>query len=214
MRFRAAVALRIAIILPFLLPLVPFGPALAAGPVPQLLKSGEILRGHFVQDRQLAGFAKPLRTEGTFVLVPGRGLIWRALTPFQNNTVITPEGIFGQANGQETMRLPASRMPGLARLYDVIGGALSGNIAPLEQTFAVARSEVAGGWQLSLTPLHPDNLAVSGIKSLVVTGSRFVETIEIDKGGGDVDRLRFVDQTAAVAPLSSDETRLLGALHK
>ena len=110
MRFRAAVALRIAIILPFLLPLVPSGPALAAGPVPQLLKSGEILRGHFVQDRQLAGFAKPLRTEGTFVLVPGRGLIWRALTPFQNNTVITPGRISGNATRTNVRSSPAPSM--------------------------------------------------------------------------------------------------------
>jgi hypothetical protein len=214
MRFRAATALRIAMTVSFLLLASPIDAALAADSVPQTLKNGETLRGHFVQDRQLAGFAKPLRTEGIFVLVPGRGLIWRATAPFQNTTVITPEGILGQVNGQETMRLPASRMPGLAHLYDVLGGALSGNIAPLEQTFAVKRSDVAGGWQMLLTPLHPDNPAMSQIKSLTVAGHQFVETIEIDKDGGDVDRLSFSDQGTATSPLTADETSLLGAFHK
>jgi hypothetical protein len=198
----------------FLLLSAPTDLAHAADSVPETLKSGEILRGRFVQDRQLAGFAKPLRTEGMFVLVPGRGLIWRATSPFQNTTVITPEGVLGQVNGQETMRLPASRMPGLAHLYDVLGGALSGNIAPLEQTFSVKRSEVAAGWQMLLTPLHPDNAAISQIKSLTVAGHRFVETIEIDKDGGDVDRLTFLDQSTATSPLTSDEKGLLGALNK
>ena len=210
MRFRAIASL--AISAAFLLFATPGFIAFAADP--QTLKAGESLRGRFVQERQLAGFAKPLRTEGTFVLVPGRGLIWRALTPFQSTTVITPDGILGQVNGQETMRLPASRMPGLGHLYDVLAGALSGDTTPLEQTFAVARTENAGGWQLVLTPLHPDNPAMSQIKSLTVTGHRFVEAIEMDKDGGDIDRLSFLDQVASAAPISADEKRLLGTLHK
>jgi hypothetical protein len=214
MRFRAAASLLVVITASFLMPEALYSRALAADPTPQTMKTGEILRGRFVQERQLAGFAKPLRTEGTFVLVPGRGLIWRAITPFQNTTVITPTGILGQANGQETMRLPASRMPGLGHLYEALGGALSGNIAPLEQTFAVKHSETSGGWQLVLTPLHPDNPAMSQIKSLTVSGHRFVETVEMNKDGGDVDRLSFLDQAVEASPPSPDETRLLGALNK
>ncbi|MGD0144007.1 MAG: LolA-related protein [Rhizomicrobium sp.] len=198
----------------FLLLIALPGLALAAATIPQTLKSGEVLRGRFIQDRQLAGFAKPLRTEGTFVLVPGRGLIWRAETPFRNTTVITPEGILGQVNGQETMRLPTSRMPGLGHLYDVLGGAVSGNIAPLGQVFAVKRSEVAGGWQMYLTPLHPDNPQMSQIKSLTVVGHRFVETIEVDKDGGDVDRLSFLNQSVVATRLTADEITLLGTLGK
>jgi hypothetical protein len=161
MRFRAIVSW--AMTVSFLLSATPDGAA--ADVTPQTLKSGEILRGRFVQERQLAGFAKPLRTTGTFALVPGRGLIWRALTPFQDTTVITPDGILGQVNGRETMRLPASRVPGLGHLYEVLGGAVSGNTAPLEQTFDVKRSDLPESWRLLLTPLHPDNPAMSQIKS-------------------------------------------------
>jgi hypothetical protein len=186
MRFRAIVSW--AMTVSFLLSATPDGAA--ADVTPQTLKSGEILRGRFVQERQLAGFAKPLRTTGTFALVPGRGLIWRALTPFQDTTVITPDGILGQVNGRETMRLPASRVPGLGHLYEVLGGAVSGNTAPLEQTFDVKRSD------------------------LTVTGHRFVDSVEVDKDGGDIDRLSFLDQTVVAAPPSADETSLLGAIHK
>jgi hypothetical protein len=210
MRFRAIVSW--AMTVSFLLSVTPDGAA--ADVTPQTLKSGEILRGRFVQERQLAGFAKPLRTTGTFALVPGRGLIWRALTPFQDTTVITPDGILGQVNGRETMRLPASRVPGLGHLYEVLGGAVSGNTAPLEQTFDVKRSDSPESWRLLLTPLHPDNPAMSQIKSMTVTGHRFVDSVEVDKDGGDIDRLSFLDQTVVAAPPSADETSLLGAIHK
>ena len=58
----------------------------------QTLEVGQVLRGHFVQERHLKGFNAPLRTEGSFVLAPGKGLIWRAEKPFAVTTVITAAG--------------------------------------------------------------------------------------------------------------------------
>lgn len=198
----------------FLLLAIPlFSPARAAD-LPQTVKPGEVLRGQFIQDRQLAGFSKPLRSEGTFVLIPGRGLIWRAQTPFQNTTVITPEGILQLANGLEAMRLPAGRMPGLGQLYEVLGGAVAGDVAPLAQIFAVKRGADANGWQLVLTPLHPDNSGMSQIKSLIVSGRQFVDAVVLDKDGGDVDRLSFLDQVVTATSPTPEENSLLEALHK
>ncbi len=184
----------------------------AAGP--QVVKTGQILRGRFTLNRRLAGFAKPLRSEGDFALIPGRGLIWHAQTPFENVTVITADGVSTRVNGQETMRLPASRVPGIGHLYDVLGAAVSGNIAPLQHDFEVSRSEDEGGWHLALTPLRSDNAAMSQIESLTISGHRFVESIEIDKAGGDVDQVSFVSQTVDTAMPTAEESSLLATLHK
>lgn len=200
-------------ILPLFCVLIAFAglsPAHAADTTVQSIAPGDVLRGRFVQERVLAGFARPLRAEGTFVLIPGSGLIWRGTKPFANTTVITPDGILQLANGEEAMRLPASRLPGISQLYDVLGAALSGNIAPLQRTFAVVKSSAATNWRMMLTPLHPENLP---LKSLTLSGSRFVDSVEIDKGG-DTDRITFLDQAAMPANLSGEEKSLLGSLHK
>ena len=42
-------------------------------------------------------------------------------------TVISPNGIFQQAEGDEAVRLPAARMPFMAQLYDMMSGALGGD---------------------------------------------------------------------------------------
>jgi hypothetical protein len=188
------------------------GHADAAGP--QVVKTGQILRGRFTLNRRLTGFAKPLRSEGGFSLIPGRGLIWHAQTPFESVTVITADGVSTRVNGQETMRLPAARMPGIGHLYEVLGGAVSGNVAPLQQDFGISRTTDAAGWHLVLTPLHPDRLAMSQIQSLAVIGHRFVDSIEIDKAGGDVDQLSFVGQTVETAMPTAEERALLETLHK
>ena len=46
------------------------------------LASGEVLRGRFTQQRSLQGFNAPLTSTGSFILAPGRGVLWRAETPF------------------------------------------------------------------------------------------------------------------------------------
>ena len=186
----------------------------AADVAPQTVTVGQVLRGHFVQNRQLAGFSKPLRSEGTFVLVPGRGLIWRGEKPFQNTTVLTSGGILQFADGQEAMRLPASRLPGLSHLYEVLGAAVSGNIKPLQQTFAVAQSAEGAQWRIVLTPLHPENPAMAQLKTLTLTGGRFVDSVEVERSGGDVDRIAFSDHDVSAMNLTAAEKALLGALGK
>lgn len=190
------------------------GAAHAGDAAPETISAGKILRGHFVQERKLSGFANALHTEGEFVLVPGTGLIWRAQKPFANTTVITPDGILQYVNGSEAMRLTAAKVPGLSHLYDVLDAAVSGNIAPLRRAFSVSQSSGADTWRLVLTPLDPGKAAAAALKSVTLTGNRFVDTAEVDEGGGDVDRMTFLDQNIASADLSAGDKALLGALHK
>lgn len=190
------------------------GLARAAETAPDPLLAGQVLRGHFVQERQLAGFAKPLRSEGTFVLIPGSGLIWRGEKPFANTTVITSGGILQLNSGRQAMRLSASRLPGLGQLYQVLGGALSGNIKPLQQTFTVNQSADENGWRVELKPLNPNSQAMSQLKGLILKGGRFVESVEVDRTGGDVDHITFSSHNISKADLSPDEKSLLKAAGK
>jgi hypothetical protein len=184
------------------------GSARAAEMRPDMLQAGELLRGHFVQERQLAGFSRPLKSAGSFVLAPGRGLIWRTETPLVDTTVITPNGILQIVNGKEAMRLPVARLPVVGRFYDVLGGALTGNTGPLDSVFKVERQADAAQWHLTLRPAWPDDPALGQIVAITVTGTHLVDAIEIQKQGGDTDRLSFSDQAKTVGDLSADEADL------
>jgi len=144
--------------------------------------------------------------------VPGTGLIWRGEKPFANTTVITSGGIVQLSGSQEAMRLPASQLPGLAHLYEVLGAALSGDIAPLRQTFTVAQISDVNHWQIVLTPLQ--NTAATQLKSLTLAGHHFVESVEIDRDGGDVDHIAFSDQNVVRGEPTADEKALLQTMHK
>ena len=123
---------------------------------PERVTAKEVLRGRFTQERVLAGFSKPLVSTGTFVLVPGRGLIWQSESPFRTTVVVTDAGITQLVDGQEAMKVPASRLPGLSPLYRAMAAAISGDTAGLEKSFAVARNNDATHWSVRLVPSGVD----------------------------------------------------------
>ncbi|HXP98090.1 MAG TPA: LolA-related protein [Telmatospirillum sp.] len=191
----------LAVVLMVLLPLS----AWCAGPS-QTLEAGQVLRGRFVQERHLKGFNAPLRTEGHFVLVPGRGLIWLAETPFAVTTIITAQGLVQAVGGAETMRLPSARLPFLSRLYDMLGGVLGGDWRAIETDFAATRSGDAGHWQMELSPRQTPDQITMPFRSITAKGGRFLdEVILLKADGGDFDQLRFLDQSLSATPLSADE---------
>ena len=195
---------KFAVLLLCLLPLS----AQAAGPEGGL-QAGQVLRGRFVQERHLQGFNAPLRSEGRFVLAAGKGLIWRAEKPFAVTTAISPAGLAQEVGGNETMRLPSSRLPFLSRLYDMLGGALGGNWQALEHDFTVEKSGEAKSWQVVLTPRNgPDPMSMP-FASITAKGSRFVDGVRISKPDGDYDELTFLDQALSNDSLSPEESAAL-----
>lgn len=176
------------------------------------LAVGETMRGRFVQERFLKGFAAPLRTEGHFVLSPGRGLIWSAESPFAITTVITPAGLTQEVQGTERLRMAAAQLPFLSRLYAVLGGALAGDWKALDGMFMTENGSGASGeqdnWRMVLVPVNAGDPAMP-FSRITVTGDRFVGTVQLDKRDGDLDRLTFLDQALVSGPLAEGETRLL-----
>ncbi len=173
-----------------------------------ILKPGEALRGKFLQERRLQGFDAPLKTEGSYLLSPASGLLWRAEKPFAVVTMINGDGLVQLANGQETLRLPAARLPFLSRLFAVFEGALLGDWRKLSDQFTVAQSGNERDWTLALTPLKNGDAEVMPISRINVSGGRFVQKVEIVRVNGDSDRITFSDQTVVQDKPTPDEIQL------
>jgi len=190
--------------------LVLASPAAADDMAPTVARD-EILRGKFSQERFLTGFRAPLHSEGTFVLAPERGLIWRVASPFPTVTVITPAGLVQKSDGTEPVRLSASRAPQFAVLYGLLDKTLRGDWQALRARYDVRIGRDAGTWQVDLKPRDAAGPAAP-FESATVTGGRFAETVALHRPGGDVDRLRFTAQTLSSGPLLPEESSLFAAV--
>ena len=190
-------------------------PGRAAPPVEGTtrLLEGQILRGRFEQERHLEGFQTPLKSSGTFLLVPGRGLVWRTEQPFAVTTVISPAGLMQEVHGRETMRMPTAKLPFMSKLYAMLSGTMTGDWSALASAFNVVRTPEANGWSLQLTPLNPDdpNLPIQSIRA---RGGRLLDQIELVKPHGDRDRLVFLNQKIETARPAAQEAALLEAANQ
>jgi hypothetical protein len=187
-------------------------PGWAAPPVEGTirLQEGQILRGRFEQERYLQGFQTPLKSTGTFLLVPGRGLLWRTEQPFAVATVIGPAGLMQEVRGRETTRISAAKLPFMSKLYAMLSGTMTGDWSALASAFKVVRTPDVKGWKLELTPLKADdpNLPIQSIRA---RGGRLLAEIELLKPHGDRDRLEFLDQKIETAQPTAQEAALLEA---
>jgi len=174
------------------------------------LREGQLLRGRFEQERYLEGFQTPLKSSGTFLLVPERGLVWRTELPFAITTVIGPGGLMQEVRGRETTRIPAAKLPFMSKLYAMLSGTMTGDWSALASTFKVVRTPEAKGWNLRLTPLEADdpNLPIQAIHA---RGFRLLAEIELVKPHGDRDRLVFLNQKIETAQPAAQEAALLAA---
>ncbi|HET7594733.1 MAG TPA: outer membrane lipoprotein carrier protein LolA [Stellaceae bacterium] len=184
------------------------GAVVAQPQQPRPLQPGDAINGRFMQERHLTGVDAPLRSEGSFLLAAGKGLIWRGEKPFATMVVITPAGILQTVNGAEVQRLPATRLPFLARFYDMLSGALAGDWSAMEHDFTVARQSEGDSWKIVLTPSRGDDPAAAQLRSITVTGAKFVDAVEIRRANGDWEHLRFFDQALTSTPLAPDDARL------
>jgi|SRR5579863_76172 len=173
------------------------------------LAPGQTLRGRFVQTRRLIGLPSPLTSDGSFVLAPGRGLIWRLEHPLQTTTVITPSGIRQLINGSQVQQIEAAKVPFIASFYDMLGGTLAGDLAALRRDFAIKTIGDRNSWNTVLTPIRPDDPVAAMLASIVITGGKMVDSVSITRANGDTERLTFLQQTISSLPLSSDDQRLL-----
>ncbi|GMU44932.1 MAG: outer membrane lipoprotein carrier protein LolA [Xanthomonadales bacterium] len=157
------------------------------------LTTTPVLRGEFIQERTLAGFAKPLRSAGRFVAARGRGVLWITREPFPGELAITTEAIRERVDGTEAVMVDASREPALREVNRILLALLQGEFAALAGQFEVSGNATATPWTLQLLPRGPLAQAIAKIE---LEGGRQVDRVTIHEPGGDVSRIAFSAQTA------------------
>jgi hypothetical protein len=107
--------------------------------------------------------------------------------------------------GKKVMQIRVKKIPFLLHLYDVLGGALAGHWQVLEKDFIVTPENDPDGWQVTLQPRQIDNPAMP-FQTITIKGTRFVESVSLQKADGDSDSLTFSNTTLSSSSPTSAET--------
>lgn len=163
------------------------------------LQQPQAVEGAFVQERYLAGLAKPLRTEGQFVLQPGQALLWQMNKPFTQQLRVRADGIWQWRAGQWQKNTATEQQRQMQLFLDLLGGHAQG----LQQHFDVQLHGTAQSWRLVLVP---KTVLMKQIFSRIeIQGDDVVRQMTLLEKQGDKTVTRF--HTIQINPILRPEVR-------
>ena len=162
--------------------------AFSAAELAQTLQKPANVQGAFTQQRYLKSLTKPMTTNGQFVLIPKRGLLWHMQKPFENRLRVRADGIM-QWNGKSWVQPNQSKMSGQNRQISLFLDLLGGNTQGLEKQFDLQLSGSPQKWTLRLNPKTA--LMKQIFNHIEISGDSVVRRIELSEKQGDRTVMRF-----------------------
>lgn len=163
------------------------------------------LHGRFIQEKRVAGLPQALTSRGDFVLLRGRGLVWRTEAPLRGTVVLGPRGVWSLDSTGSSRRVAAG-----GEALELMSKLMSQDAAGLGGFFVVTPLRAVAGFRQRLTPRSP--MLAKLFQSITVRGasaSRLDEAV-LQETGGDRTVIRFRDVADGRAALLPAEEALLG----
>ena len=162
--------------------------AFSTAELAQTLQKPANVQGAFTQQRYLKSLSKPMTTNGQFVLIPKRGLLWHMQKPFENRLRVRADGIM-QWNGKAWVSAGGGSRSGQAQQIKLFLDLLGGNTAGLEKQFDLQLSGNAKKWTLRLNPKTA--LMKQIFTRIDISGDAVVRKIELNETQGERTVMTF-----------------------
>ena len=162
--------------------------AFSTAELAQTLQKPANVQGAFTQQRYLKSLSKPMTTNGQFVLIPKRGLLWHMQKPFENRLRVRADGIM-QWNGKSWVAANPSKMNGQSQQIRLFLDLLGGNTQGLEKQFDLQLSGSQQKWTLRLNPKTA--LMKQIFNHIEISGDSVVRRIELNEKQGDRTVMQF-----------------------
>lgn len=156
------------------------------------LASAQLTTGHFVQERELTGFPKPMRTEGVYFLDLKKGIVWETLKPFANTLIFSEKGI-KRINKHGAQVISAQDIPYLKTVNALMLSLFSAQTEGLNKDFDILLEGSSARWSMTLVPKKTSALATV-FNSLEITGAASPQSIKMVNRQNETTRLQLSGQ--------------------
>ena len=154
----------------------------------QQLSAHRTVQGDVQQKRFLRSLDQPLLSQGKFVMVANKGLLWETLNPIASVIRITPQGMMQKdsAGQWQPLQQQGAGSQSQIRLFMNL---LSGNTRDLTSQFSQSLQGDAGRWTLTLDPISPVLKQI--FQRITITGGQTVEQVTLNETQGDRTEILF-----------------------
>lgn len=162
----------------------------ATSVIAQRMKTADILRGQFEQEKYFSIMKQPLKSTGTFTMHRQKGIWWHNTTPIPGDMIISDAGIVQRSGNGTLQRYASSQQPALNLMTDIIRQLVSGDWKQLSKHFEITANTTAEHWSAILTP-KPGSLFDNYARSIELKGQAYVDFIAIYEKSDDKTRITF-----------------------
>ena len=172
------------------------------------LASPAVLRGSFVQTRQLELISKPLRSSGVFMLSE-MGLYWRQDEPLQSVMIADSERLLQSIDGGPLQSIDVARNPLLLSFSRSFLSIFAGSEDDLRANFDLhfePASDEARYWTIKLRPnSYPMSEAID---SIILHGREYIEELNVISRTSDKTTISCSDLQTEPGQLTEHEIEL------
>lgn len=166
-----------------------------AAQVESKLSKDPVQVGTFDQSKQVKGFKKPLKSQGTYRVAKGEGVQWNTVKPFASQLTVTATEIVARSGETETFKLSAKEEPTVRVITTLLFSVLSGDLKSLESHFDATGGLTSEGWAIELTP-HKGPLE-KVFTRISIKGNATVSSVHMTEASGDTTFIQLTPEGAA-----------------
>jgi len=156
-----------------------------------------IVKGTFEQEKILSRLGRSLKSEGNFIIVSERGMVWDTIKPFPSTLTLAKDYLIQSRSGGQKTLVSAQGNETFLRLAEVLNAVFSGNAQGLlenfEVYFSIGNTAGASGWVLGLSPL--DKAISTFAARITMSGDEVIRNILINEQSGDITAYALSNHT-------------------
>lgn len=163
-----------------------------------------VVRGKFIQTKNLTSVSRKLTSSGSFLVSRSDGILWDTQKPFPSVLVVGKQGIMQQGASGKIVRMDGDGNPVFAQFSGAMRAVFSGNSSELFSRFEVYFNSDQDVWWIGLIPR--DTTVLQVISRIILCGKDSLDNVDIIEPSGDSVKYAFTHQTFS-AGLTDEEKK-------
>ncbi len=165
----------------------------------------QVVRGYYTQTHEVVGFPRPTTTDGTFLIVPQRAIMWEEKGLFPTKTIYRDNSFhIYQEIGLDRVFRAGTPVTNMANR--VLWALFSGDFIGLRQDFTIEVLPDGFYWTMNFYP--KSSLARATVKNIQALGSPVPYRVEYLTVSGDKTTIDLYGLQQTSATLTSEENAL------
>ena len=165
----------------------------------------QVVRGYYSQTHEVVGFPRPTTTDGTFLIVPQRAIMWEEKGLFPTKTIYRDNSFhIYQEIGLDRVFRAGTPVTNMANR--VLWALFSGDFIGLRQDFTIEVLPDGFYWTMNFYP--KSSLARATVKNIQALGSPVPYRVEYLTVSGDKTTIDLYGLQQTSATLTSEENAL------